>query len=65
MMGIKTISDMEINENLPSSGFCVFLEINRLFGFLAHEGYEGDYFLIGRGVLLVIVGQTLLNPYII
>ena len=49
-MGIKTISDMEINENLPSSGFCVFLEINRLFGFLAHEGYEGDYFLIGRGI---------------
>lgn len=33
MMGIKTISDMEINDNLPSSGFCVFLEINRLFRF--------------------------------
>jgi hypothetical protein len=56
---------MEMSENLPSSGFCVFLEINRLFGFLAHEGYEGDYFLIGIEVLLVIVGQTLLNPYII
>ena len=50
MTSIKTISDMEMSENLPSSGFCVFLEINRLFGFLAHEGYEGDYFLIGREI---------------
>lgn len=65
MTSIKTISDMEINENLPPSGFRVFLEINRLFRFLEYEGYEGDYFLIGREVLLVIVGQTLLNPYII